>query len=73
MLDVQQDLRETSIFGVCVHERERERGGSRASSPMLAPHILAHTALWIRGREGYSMILDLVMRWVLLELKVRLN
>ena len=52
----------------CVREREIGREGlaSRASSPMLALHILAHTAFGIRGKEGCAIVLDLVRGWVLL-------
>ena len=59
-----KDCRESSTF-VCVHERERERGGgragTRASSPMLA--------LQLGLEEGCALVLDLVMGWVFISIK----
>ena len=47
---------------LCVRGRE---GGAGASIPMLALHLGL--------TEGYAKVVDLVMGWVFLVLKVRLN
>ena len=51
---------------VYVREREREAGASD-----IKPN--ARTEFGIRRGEGCAMVLDLVMGWVLLVFKVRLN
>ena len=56
---------------MCVRERERERVRKRqggAGTLGLKPN--ASTAFGIRGGEGCAMILDLVMEWVFISIKI---